>query len=128
MERPVVLLLETDAIARHALAEYLRECGYRVVEATSTDEALRYFEAGDAPVETALLDVAAAGARDVFSLVQWLRANQPGVDAILVGALETSAKRAAELCEAGPSLSKPYDHANVVDLIKRLRANRDRKT
>lgn len=128
MQRPVVVLLETEAVSRHALSEYLRECGYRVVEAASTDEALNYFEKGDAPIEAALLDVATSGASDVFSLARWLRAKRPDVDVVLVGSLETSAKKAAELCQAGPSLSKPYDHAQVIDLIKRLRADRERKS
>jgi DNA-binding response OmpR family regulator len=35
---PVVLLVEHDIIVRHALAEYLRECGFTVFEASNGDD------------------------------------------------------------------------------------------
>ena len=38
---PVVLLVEGDIIVRHPLAEYLRECGFTVFEASNGDEAER---------------------------------------------------------------------------------------
>lgn len=34
-----VLVVEHDVLVRHPLAKYLRECGYRVVEAITYDEA-----------------------------------------------------------------------------------------
>lgn len=123
--KPVVLLLETEAVARHALAQYLRECGYLVVEATSTDEAIAYFQGGDASVDTALLDVRASGAENVFELARRIR-SQYRAEVVLVGAIETAAHKAAELCETGPTLARPYEHSAVLDLIKRLRAERDR--
>ena len=35
---PVVLLVEHDIIVRHPLAEYLRECGFTVFEASNGDD------------------------------------------------------------------------------------------
>lgn len=123
---PVVLLLETEAVARHTLAEYLRACGYRVVEATNTHEAKAYFEQGDAPVQAAILDARASGEQDVFTLARWIR-TQHSADVAMVGAVESAAEKAAQLCEAGPMLTRPYEPSGVVDLIKRLRAERDRR-
>ena len=37
--RPCILLVECDIVVRSPLAEYLRECGYRVLEAVNTIEA-----------------------------------------------------------------------------------------
>lgn len=126
MRAPVVLLLESDAIARHALAEFLRACGYRVVEAASTDEAYAFFAGRGEAVDTALLDAQAAGAQTAFALAHWLRANRPQTQIAISGVLERAAHKVGELCENGPTLAKPYDHAHVLDLIKRLRAERDR--
>lgn len=123
--KPVVLLAEADAVVRHTLAEYLRECGYRVVEAATTDEAEAYFQSGDALIDAALLDVRASGSKTVFELAQWIRA-QYSTDVVMVGAVEAAAQKAGELCESGPTLSRPYEHTVVVDLVKRLRAERDR--
>lgn len=33
MEKPVIIVMELDVVVRHPLAEYLRECGCKVVEA-----------------------------------------------------------------------------------------------
>jgi len=121
---PVVLLLETEAVARHALAQYLRECGYRVFEASGTDEARMCFQ-GHGAIEIALLDVGAVGGEDAFRLAQWIRAHH-SADVVMVGALEKAATKAAELCSEGPKLARPYEHTKVVDLIKQLRAARDR--
>lgn len=125
-DKPVILLLETEAVARHALAQYLRECGYLVVEAANTDEAIAYFKGGDTSIETALLDVRASGAENVFELTRWIRSHY-AADVVMVGAIETAAHKAAELCKTGPTLAHPYEHTAVLDLIKRLRAERDRR-
>lgn len=121
---PVILLLETEAVARHALAQYLRECGYRVLEASNTDEARLCFQ-GAGAIEIALLDVRAVGAEDAFRLAHWIRAHH-STDVVMVGALEKAATKAAEICSEGPELTRPYEHTKVVDLIKQLRAARDR--
>ena len=123
--KPVVLLLESEAVVRHALAEYLRECGYQVVEAAVTDEAMEYFSRADVSVTVALLDVRAAGNQDIFTLAQWIRAQHP-TDVVMIGGVESAAKKAGEICQSGPSLSRPYTHTSVLDLIKRLRAERER--
>ena len=123
--RPVVLLLETETVVRHALAEYLRECGYQVVEAAATNEASEYLSSGEGSVDVALLDVRAAGDQDVFTLAQWIRA-QHTADVVMIGGIESGAKKAGEICQAGPSLPRPYAHTSVLDLIKRLRAERER--
>jgi hypothetical protein len=42
----------------------------------------------------------------------------------LAAGVETAAQTAAELCESGPRLERPYQPEAVVDYIKRLRASR----
>ena len=37
--RPIILLVEDDILVRHPLADYLRECGFTVVEAVNGAEA-----------------------------------------------------------------------------------------
>lgn len=123
--KPVILLVETEAVARHALAQYLRECGYMVVEAANTDEARASFAACGS-IDVAFVDVRASGAEDAFSLAHWIRA-QCAADVVMVGSIDKAAAKAADLCEAGPKLARPYEHTKVVDLIKQLRAARDRK-
>jgi hypothetical protein len=46
---------------------------------------------------------------------------------ILAASPERATHAAAELCEHGPLLMKPYDHKIVLERIKRLLAARERQ-
>jgi DNA-binding response OmpR family regulator len=126
--RPLcILIVDADILIRHPLAEYLRECGYRVVQAANLDEARTLFaqRRRRLAIDVVLADTNAPGAENVFKFAAWVRANRPGVEVILAGSVDAAAEKAGELCEEGP-LSKPYDHKLVLDRIRRSRAARDR--
>jgi DNA-binding response OmpR family regulator len=127
-ESPTVLVLEPDIVVRHGISEYLRDCGYTVIETASGDEAMLVLKASGMRIAVLLADATAPGAPDGFGLAQWVRANRSGIDVILTGTPERAAKEAGDLCEAGPTLSKPYDPQVMVDRIKRLQAARKRAT
>jgi DNA-binding response OmpR family regulator len=121
------LIVDADILVRHPLAEYLRECGYRVVEAANFDEARKLFTQRRRPlaINVVLGDVNAPGAENAFAFAAWIRANRPGVEIILAGNTDATAEKAGNLCEEGP-LGKPYDHQLVLDRIRRALAARDR--
>jgi len=124
---PSILVVEPEILVRHQLAKYLRDCGYRVVQASSTDEARSLFgRRRRIVIDVVLLDIAAPGEENSFALGRWLRENRPGVEVILTGSIEAATEKAADLCERGPPLSKPYDHQIVVDRIRRALAARER--
>jgi len=102
------------------LSEYLRTCGYRVIEAASGEEALTVLEDFDLSVDVALTEVALRGRLDGFQLAAWIRERRPQTAVILAGTPMRAAKAAGDLCEDGPLMSKPYDPQLVVDRIKRL--------
>ena len=61
--RPCILLVECDIVVRSPLAEYLRECGYRVLEAVNTIEARELLgKADDITLVLADADAPVAGA------------------------------------------------------------------
>jgi DNA-binding response OmpR family regulator len=125
-QRPGLLIVDSDVIVRHNLAEYLRDCGYHVIEASSSDEALAFLNEEDVAVEAVLADVNAAGSMNGFALAHWVRENRTDTDVVLVGSLESAMDKASGLCEEGDNLKKPYDPQIVLDRIKQLRAERDR--
>lgn len=116
-----VLLVEADVIVRLGLAEYLRHCGYRVIEAASADEAKTLLTQADIAVDVVLSAVDLGGSMDGFSLAQWIRRERAGLDVILAGTLDKAAEEAGELCEEGLHVSRPYDPQQVLDRIKKLR-------
>lgn len=126
MSQEVILIVESDILVRGPLAQYLRECGYRVIEATNIAEARSYLSDAGIAVDVVLADAEPSGGNG-FDLMKWIRAQRPEVAVILAGSVDKAVKKAADLCNDGPSPAKPYDHADVLAQIRRLIAMRDRK-
>jgi len=123
---PCALLVEADILVRHPLAEYLRDCGFRVVQAASTDEARKLLtQRRRIVVDVMLIDVGVPGSENTFALCRWVRDNHPSVQVIMAGTPDSAAQKAGELCEKADAVNKPYDHQLVVDRIRRLLAARD---
>ena len=124
--RQSILLVDSEVLVRHAIADYLRECGYDVVEAATTDEAVTVLGDDGIPVDAVMCDVAATGSRSGFELSVWTKSARPGLAVILAGSLSAAAGAAAQLCDQGPHVARPYDPQMVVDYVRRLLAQRDR--
>jgi CheY-like chemotaxis protein len=117
----IVLVVESEVLVRHALAEYLRHCGYRVIEAASTQEAMTLLSSAAVSVDIVFSAVEIEGSGDGFGLSKWVRENRSGVQVILSGSVIKAAHAAGDLCEEGPHLTKPYEPQQVVEWIKKLR-------
>ena len=117
------LIVDGDIISRHVIADYLRQCGHSVVEAANTDEAFIALQEPTLSIDVILCDVSALGSQNGFGLAAWVRANRPELEVRLAAGAEVSLQTAAELCESGPHLARPYEPEAVLDYIKRLRAS-----
>lgn len=116
-----VLIADSDVMVRHALSEYLRDCGYRVIEAASIDEAMAVLSATpEITVHIVFSAVEMGGSTDGFHLARWVRAHRPGIEIVLAGSKVKAAHEAGDLCEEGSHLSKPYEPEQVVEWIKKL--------
>ena len=120
----MVLLVEGDAVDRHPLAEYLRACRFTVFEAATGDEAMAAFGAPGVVIDAVIADMQTSGSG--FGLRRWIMENHPSVRVILAGSLERAVEKAAEICEDGPGLAKPYEHRLVLDAIRQALAQRER--
>lgn len=116
-----VLVVDGDVIERTVIADYLRHCGYRVIEANSAEEAVEALNYDGFEVNVVLSDVILPGEMSGFALSQWMRQRKPGVEVVLSSVIERTAEAASDLCEEGPALAKPYNPETVVDHIKRLK-------
>jgi len=121
-----VLVVEDEVLLRLSIAAYLRDCGYKVIEAADADEAMLVLRQPDLDIDVLFTDVEMTGDMDGFGLAQWTRANRPGLDVILTGSAPRAVNAAATLCEDGP-LPKPYEPQLVLDRIRRLLAARPPK-
>ena len=123
--QPVILVVDGDILVRHVLTEYLRSCGYEVLEAATGAEAETILEVEAERVEVVLVDAAATGEREGFGLARWLREAHPAIDVILAGSPAMAAAHATDLCEDGPGVDKPYQPQQIVNRIKWLKSRRD---
>ena len=123
---PTVLLVEEDVLIRMPIADYLRDCGYRVVEAASGTEALMVLRQPNLTVDALFTDAQLSGTVDGFGLAQWVRQNRPGAQIVMAGSPRRAAKEAGKLCEEGPMLAKPYEPQVVEGRIRQLLAARRR--
>jgi DNA-binding response OmpR family regulator len=120
------VIVEADILVRHPLAEYLRECGYRVLEAADAREAREILAAYAKTIEVVLADYQ-PDAKGGFVLARWIRANHPRVKVILTGSVSKAARTAGDICKDGPAVVKPFGHQAVLDRIRRLLAARERR-
>jgi CheY-like chemotaxis protein len=121
-----VLVVEDEVLLRLVIAEYLRDCGYKVIEAADADEAVLVLKQPDLVVDVLFSDIEMPGSMDGFALAQWSRSNRPGLEVILTGTVPRAVNVAPNLCEEGP-LPKPYEPQSVHDRIRQLLAARPPK-
>jgi len=121
-----IMVVEPDVLVRMTIAEYLRECGYRVVEAITGEEALRILGAG-IKVDTVLSAVKLRGALDGFALAQRIRRSFSDIEIVLTTGVSMTAKKAAKLCDQGPR-DKPYHPDLIVERLKLLFRKHQRST
>lgn len=121
-----VLVVEDEVLIRLAVCDYLRDCGYRVLEASSGEEARAVFVAGEA-VEVVFSDVNLAGEMNGFALAAWVRERYADVRVILTSGVARVAQEAGALCAEGHFLPKPYSFEALADRIKTLLGAFDRQ-
>jgi CheY-like chemotaxis protein len=120
-DAPRILFVDHDALERGAIAGYLRECGYLVVEAVSPEEALAVIDERADDIDIAFIALDLPGEVDGFALAKAVRERAAHIRVLLAATVDKAARLAGELCDAGPHLRKPYEPQSLVDWIKRLR-------
>lgn len=96
-----------------AASDFLRYCGYRVIEAANSAEALALFRAGE-PIKIVFSDVNMPGDMNGFELAEWVHRQYPDVKVILTSGI------ARPVDTDTPLLQKPYDHDDLLARIKKL--------
>jgi DNA-binding response OmpR family regulator len=117
-----VFLVEPDILVRMLIADYLRDCGYKVVEGVSADDVLAVLKAGR-KIDVILSEVRLGGSVDGFGLARLIREDHPQIDVILTSGAARAADKAGDLCDDGP-LEKPYHPQELVRRINLLRERR----
>ena len=113
-----ILVVDDEVLIRMPVADYLREKGFRVIEASNAAEAQAVFEAQE-PIEVVFSDVNMPGDLNGLGLARWVRAHHPDVKIILASGVTTAAALLPGDVDA-PMLGKPYSYDQLAQQIKRL--------
>lgn len=126
MSQSCIMIVEGDVLVRSPLAEYLRECGYRVLEAATDAESRELLSQCATDIDVILIDIDADDGSG-FELATSIRRSHSHVEVMLASTVAKALERAGELCEDGSALIKPYDYQAVADQISRMLAAREQK-
>ena len=119
----IILVVEDEVLIRMVISEYLRACGYKVIEAANSDEAIIVLQDPEITIDVVFSDIEMPGSMDGVALSKWIRANRADVQVILAGSMPLAVGASTDLCDDGP-LPKPYEPQFVADRIRRLIAAR----
>ncbi|MFL5256720.1 MAG: response regulator [Rhodopila sp.] len=114
-----ILVVEDDPLVRMPIAEYLRDCGYIVVEAGDAQEAMALIDT-DRSVSLVFSDVRMPGSVDGFGLASWIRRHHPDVPVLLTSGYNDVRRVPNELLRSLPIIGKPYSQAAIGRRIKDL--------
>ena len=113
---PTVLVVEDDVVTRFTIADELRSCGLKVLEASNVDDAVTILET--LPVHLVFTDVYIPGRRNGLDLARAAKALRPAPHIILTSG-KVRPDDVPALHELGPFVPKPYILARVADLVCR---------
>ena len=111
----VVMIIEPDLLVRMVVAEYLRACGYKVIEAMAAADLWTVLGSAH-PVDVVVAEV---GAVDGFAFAKRVRQTHPDIDVILTSGIAGAAHESHELCKEGP-IKQPYQPRDVESRIRVL--------
>src|SRR3978361_1081136 len=116
-----VLVVEDEMMVRMPIAEYLRDCGYNVVEAGDAREAIIAMKA-EATVSFVFSDIRMPGKMDGFGLAEWFRSHHPNVPVLLTSGYNGGRSLSAALTPGVRFIEKPYSQTQVEQRIASLLA------
>lgn len=118
--KPDLLLFDRNVLIRTALGDYLRDCGFTVIETGSLEEAKAVL-GSEHNIDLAFLEIGEDSAQG-FGLAQMIRKSRPHVKIMMASGVANAAAEAGDLCENGPMSARPYDHRLLERHIRRLLA------
>ena len=124
---PAILLVEDDVLQRLGIADYLRDNGFLVAEATTADEAKVVLEAGIG-VDLIFTDITMPSGIDGVALAQWAARYYPDTPVMITSGLQSALDIAVTACpQAKGFILKPYDYDAVVRRLRAVLAQRAKK-
>ena len=108
--KPVVLIVEDEALLRMNAVDIVHQAGFEVIEASTADEAIEILEARD-DISVVFTDIQIPGSMDGLKLAQAVRGRWPPIQIIATSGRVKVAEK--DLPDGGRFLPKPYTTADM---------------
>ena len=116
-ERAVILVVEDEPVIRIAAVRMLEDAGFAVLEAANAHDAISVLEYRT-DVRAVFTDIHMPGTWDGMRLAQMVRDRWPSIQLIVTSGLRHPNND--ELPPGGRFISKPYDPAHVIAIVREL--------
>jgi CheY-like chemotaxis protein len=114
----VILVVEDESSVRSLVITVLRRAGYRVLSATTGEEAIQLAAGHDGPIHLLLTDMSMPGMRG-DQLAQRLSDTRPNLKLLLMsGDADASVAESSELAARTPFLPKPFTPATLTRSVR----------
>lgn len=114
--RPVILFVEDHKVLRFTVTADLEDAGYKVIQTTNGDEALRIVN-GAAKIDLLLTDLRLPGRIDGWDIAERARTLRPDLPVIYASAYSYVTPRQVP---GSTMLDKPYRPEQLLDAIDNL--------
>ena len=115
--KPLVLIVEDEALVRLVAASMLQDAGFDTLEADTAEDALDVLERHD-DVRVLFSDVQLPGAMDGLDLAHLVHDRWPDIGLLLTSGGVTV--RRNEIPDDGDFLPKPYDVFRMVEAVRKV--------
>lgn len=110
-----LLVVEDDAVTRFRVSDALRAEGFKVLEASSGEDAVAVLEA--MPVHLVFADINLPGGVSGLDVARFAKTRNPQPKIILTA--DAPPSDIPDLNEIGPFIPKPYSAADVAERVRR---------
>lgn len=117
MEKPVVLIVEGEALIRLSAVHMVEDAGYAAVDARNADEAIKILERRS-DIQAIFSDIRMSGSMDGLKLAHAVRGRWPPIHLILTSGMNMP--DGAKLPANGRFIRKPYTPEHVATALKEL--------
>jgi CheY-like chemotaxis protein len=116
--RPLILVVEDEALVRMTLVDVLEDAGFKVIEAVHADEALRVLKAVSG-IDAVVTDVEMPrGSINGFELARRVRTDRQEIGVLIASG--RAAPKPGDLPDGALFIGKPVHPETLVRLIERL--------
>jgi CheY-like chemotaxis protein len=118
--RPSILVVEDEPLIRMALSDFLQDRGFKVFEAASAGEAMRFLCYGDTDVSLIFSDIQLGPGCNGIDLAVWSKVHYPDVRIALTSGNPKLVGDARAHEEPAAVFAKPYDFLKLSHALRAL--------